>query len=122
MGYWQKEETMGLEEKRQIQSERLIETVNRVYKNVPFYHNKMKEMGLEPGDIKGIDDLNKLPFFLPSKLKYLLMYFIYFNSSFLIFLSIFEKKKRLCLHIKTYSFIYFSEFSFIKNIVGILIF
>ena len=69
MGYWQKEETMGLEEKRQIQSRRLIETVNRVYNNVPFYHQKMKEMGLEPGDIKGIDDLNKLPFTTKQDLR-----------------------------------------------------
>ena len=69
MSYWQKEETMSLEEKRQIQGERLVETVNRVYQNVPFYHNKMKEMGLEPGDIKGIDDLNKLPFTTKQDLR-----------------------------------------------------
>ncbi len=62
MKYWQEEETYSLEQKRAIQTERLINTVNRVYKHVPFYHEKMKELGIEPGDIKSIDDLSKLPF------------------------------------------------------------
>ena len=69
MKYWQKEETCSLEEKRKIQSDRLIETVNRVYENVPFYHQKMVDMGIEPGDIKGIDDLNKLPFTTKQDLR-----------------------------------------------------
>ena len=69
MSYWQKEETLGLEEKRQLQGERLIETVNRVYEKVPFYHKKMVDMGIEPGDIKGIDDLNKLPFTTKQDLR-----------------------------------------------------
>ncbi|PHV70831.1 phenylacetate--CoA ligase [Sporanaerobium hydrogeniformans] len=62
MKYWQEEETYSLEQKRAVQTERLIKTVNRVYENVPFYHEKMKELGIEPGDIKSIDDLSKLPF------------------------------------------------------------
>ena len=69
MSYWQKEETLGIEEKHQIQSERLIETVNRVYEKVPFYHKKMVELGIEPGDIKSIDDLNKLPFTTKQDLR-----------------------------------------------------
>lgn len=69
MNYWQKEETLGLEEKRQLQSERLIETVKRVYDNVPFYHKKMMEIGIEPGDIKSIDDLSKLPFTTKQDLR-----------------------------------------------------
>ena len=69
MGYWQKEETVSLEEKRQIQTERLIITVNRVYNNVPFYRNKMEELGIEPGDIKSIDDLKLLPFTTKQDLR-----------------------------------------------------
>ena len=69
MSYWQNEETLGVEEKRKIQGERLTETVHRVYEKVPFYHQKMKEMGLEPGDIRGIDDLNKLPFTTKQDLR-----------------------------------------------------
>lgn len=45
-----------------IQSERLINTVKRVYHNVPFYKDKMQQLGLVPEDIKSIDDLSKLPF------------------------------------------------------------
>lgn len=69
MSYWQKEETIGLEEKRKIQSDRLVQTVNRVYKNVPFYQKKMVDMGIEPGDIRGIDDLDKLPFTTKQDLR-----------------------------------------------------
>nr|WP_330377312.1 hypothetical protein [Cellulosilyticum ruminicola] len=69
MKYWQKEETMSLEEKRALQGERLIKTVNRVYNNVPFYNKKMKEIGIEPGDIKGIDDLKNLPFTTKQDLR-----------------------------------------------------
>ena len=69
MIYWQDEEVCDIEQKRKIQSERLIKTVNRVYSNVAFYREKMKKMGLEPGDIKGIDDLHKLPFTTKQDLR-----------------------------------------------------
>ncbi len=69
MGYWQREETISLEEKRQIQTERLIKTVHRVYNNVPFYRKKMEESGIEPGDIKSIDDLKLLPFTTKQDLR-----------------------------------------------------
>ena len=55
-------ETVDRESMRHVQSQRLIETVDRVYHNVPFYRKKMQNLGVEPGDIKGIDDLVKLPF------------------------------------------------------------
>lgn len=45
-----------------IQSERLINTVKRIYHNVPSYRAKMQEKGLVPGDIKNVEDLAKLPF------------------------------------------------------------
>lgn len=69
MAYWQEEEICDIEQKREIQSERLITTVDRVYNNVAFYRDKMKEIGLEPGDIKGIDDLHKLPFTTKQDLR-----------------------------------------------------
>lgn len=69
MGYWQKEETMSLDEKKVLQGERLIQTVESVYKNVPFYKKKMQDMGIEPGDIKSIDDLSKIPFTTKQDLR-----------------------------------------------------
>lgn len=52
-----------------LQSARLVKTVDRVYHNVEYYRKKMQEVGLEPGDIKGIDDLNKLPFTTKEDLR-----------------------------------------------------
>jgi phenylacetate-CoA ligase len=47
---------------KQVQSERLRDTVERVYFNVPYYRNKMQEAGLGPESIQTIDDISKLPF------------------------------------------------------------
>ncbi|WP_341876074.1 phenylacetate--CoA ligase [Defluviitalea saccharophila] len=62
-------ECMGREEMRELQGKRLRQTVERVYYNVPFYRKKMQELGLEPGDIKGIEDLEKLPFTTKQDLR-----------------------------------------------------
>ncbi|MCT4542459.1 MAG: phenylacetate--CoA ligase [Vallitalea sp.] len=62
-------ECMGRDELQELQSKRLCETVERVYYNVPFYRKKMQELGLEPGDIKGIQDLSKLPFTTKQDLR-----------------------------------------------------
>jgi phenylacetate-CoA ligase len=45
-----------------IQSERLIQTVKRIYHNNESYRRKMQECRLVPGDIKSVHDLSKLPF------------------------------------------------------------
>ena len=55
-------ESTSRDKMRQIQSDRLITTVNRVYHNIPYYRKKMQELGLKPSDIKSVDDLPKLPF------------------------------------------------------------
>ena len=57
------------EEMEQLQSERLSETVRRVYHNVPAYRKKMQEKGLLPDDIRSISDLTKLPFTNKSDLR-----------------------------------------------------
>ena len=61
--YWNSEiETLSRDELKQLQGKRLKETVKRVYENVPYYAEKMKEAGITPEDIKTVDDLKKLPF------------------------------------------------------------
>ena len=55
-------ECMDREQLREIQSSRLVKMAEYVYYNTPFYRKKFQEMGLEPGDIKSIDDITKLPF------------------------------------------------------------
>lgn len=65
----EKTECASRELMHQIQSERLIATVNRIYHNIPYYRKKMQELGLTPNDIKSVDDLPKLPFTTKSDLR-----------------------------------------------------
>lgn len=68
--YYQPEiETMPVEQIQALQSERLTEQVKYVYENVKFYHDKMDELGVKPEDVKGIDDLHKLPFIDKNDLR-----------------------------------------------------
>lgn len=60
---------MERQELRKVQGERLKETVERVYFNVPYYRNKMQEAGLGPESIQSIDDLCKLPFTTKQDLR-----------------------------------------------------
>lgn len=62
-------ECMDIEQRREMQSRRLRDTVARVYQNVEFYRKKMQELGVEPGDIKTIDDIVKLPFTTKKDLR-----------------------------------------------------
>lgn len=62
-------ECMSRDELENLQSKRLVKTVNRVYHNVEYYRKKMQEVGLEPGDIKGIEDLHKLPYTTKNDLR-----------------------------------------------------
>ena len=62
-------ETMPLEELKKLQSERLVAQVKHVYENVEFYRNKMDAAGVKPEDIKGIEDLHKLPFIEKDDLR-----------------------------------------------------
>ena len=68
--YFQKEiETAPVEQLKQMQSERLVATVKRVYENVPYYRAKMDELGVKPEDIHSVEDLSKLPFSYKQDLR-----------------------------------------------------
>jgi phenylacetate-CoA ligase len=62
-------ECMQRDELRRVQSERIRETVERVYFSVPYYRNKMQEAGLGPESIQSVDDLYKLPFTTKQDLR-----------------------------------------------------
>lgn len=62
-------ECMSRDEMTALQSRRLVEVVNRVYNNVEFYRKKMQDMGVEPGDIRSIEDIVKLPFTTKEDLR-----------------------------------------------------
>lgn len=62
-------ETMPVEQIQKLQSERLVKQVKYVYDNVAFYRDKMDAAGVKPEDIKGIEDLHKLPFINKDDLR-----------------------------------------------------
>ena len=67
---WNKSvECVSRDEMSDIQSRRLIQTVQRIYHKIPSYRNKMQEVGLVPGDIHSIEDLSNLPFTNKSDLR-----------------------------------------------------
>jgi len=55
-------ETMDREQLRALQLERLRATVTRVCERVPHYRARLAELGAEPGDVRDLDDLGRLPF------------------------------------------------------------
>ena len=68
--YYQKEiETMPYEQMRALQSERLCKQVRHVWDNVPYYRSLMEQKGLTPDDIRGVEDLHKLPFLTKADLR-----------------------------------------------------
>lgn len=51
-----------MEELRLLQLERLQATLNRVYKEVPFYRHLFDSLSFNPEDFSDLEDLKKLPF------------------------------------------------------------
>lgn len=62
-------ECMSRDELRELQSKRLKKAVDRVYHNVEYYRKKMQAVGIEPGDINGVEDISKLPFTTKDDLR-----------------------------------------------------
>ena len=68
--YFQPEiETASREEILSIQNEKIVKQVKHAYENVKYYRDLMDEKGVKPEDIKGIEDLHKLPFSYKSDLR-----------------------------------------------------
>jgi len=62
MSVYQDAETLERERLREVQDERLRETVAHAYENVEFYRERLDEAGVAPGDVDGVDDVERLPF------------------------------------------------------------
>ena len=58
----EKIECASRDEMAAVQSERLKQTVQRIYHNIPSYRIKMQEIGMLPGDVRSVEDLKNLPF------------------------------------------------------------
>ncbi len=68
--YFQPEiECASQDQIRAWQDERLVKQVKHVYDNVEMYRKRMDEKGLKPEDIKGVEDLHKLPFITKDDLR-----------------------------------------------------
>ncbi len=68
--YYQQEiETMPYEQLRALQNERLVNQVQHVWDHVPYYRRKMEQKGVTPADIRGVEDLHKLPFLCKDDLR-----------------------------------------------------
>jgi phenylacetate-CoA ligase len=62
-------ECMTRENLKDVQSERLKKITEYVFKQSPFYQKKMVDLGVTPSDIKGIDDIGKLPLTVKDDLR-----------------------------------------------------
>ena len=62
-------ECMPVEERKELQLERLKATVENVFFNVPHYRKVMQYAGVEPDDIQTLEDIRKLPFTVKDDLR-----------------------------------------------------
>jgi phenylacetate-CoA ligase len=62
-------ECMSRDELRALQDQRLREQVAYVYERSAFYRRKFDDIGLEPGDVRGLEDLGDLPFTTKDELR-----------------------------------------------------
>ncbi len=62
-------EPKSIEDLEDIQLQGLKWTVKHVYNSSPFYRNRFDEARVKPGDIKSLEDLQRLPFTTANDLK-----------------------------------------------------
>ena len=52
-----------------LQLRRLRQTVRNAYENVPLHRRRMRSAGIEPGDIRSLEDVARLPYTVKSDLR-----------------------------------------------------
>lgn len=57
------------EQTRELQDEKLRRLLRHCYRNVPYYRARMQELKLRPEDIRGQEDLHKLPFLTKADIR-----------------------------------------------------
>ncbi|MFH1116848.1 MAG: phenylacetate--CoA ligase family protein [Pseudomonadota bacterium] len=62
-------ETMDPADLRKLQEKKALAQLDYVWRNSPFYRRKFEESGIARGDIRGLDDLVKLPFTEKDELR-----------------------------------------------------
>lgn len=68
--YFQKEiETMPEGDLKELQGKRLAAQFRHAYENVEYYRKRCDEHGVAPDDVRGLDDLDRLPFMYKDDLR-----------------------------------------------------
>lgn len=68
--YYQKEmETASREEIIRIQNRKIVRQVRQVYEKIPYYRDRMDQIGIKPEEIQSIEDIRKLPFLTKTDLR-----------------------------------------------------
>lgn len=62
-------ECMPRAKMQQLQAERLVDAVARAYHRVPFYREMYEVAGIRPAEVRGLDDLPRLPFVKKTDLR-----------------------------------------------------
>jgi len=62
-------EKMPREDLIALQDRKLRAAIHYAYENSPFYRKRFREVGINPWDVKGIEDLHRLPFTKKSDLR-----------------------------------------------------
>ncbi len=66
---WNPAEKMNRPDMARLQLERLQMTVHRAYERVPFYRQRLDEVGIRPEQIRSLTDLEAVPFTLKNDLR-----------------------------------------------------
>ena len=69
MEFFNPVETWERDRLDELKLERLRSTVGRLYERVPFYRKRLEDAGFKPGDLKSLDDLQRLPFTYKDDLR-----------------------------------------------------
>ena len=62
-------ETMPREQLRELQLERMKQSVRHAYDNVAFYQQSFREAGVTPDDLQTLEDLERLPFVVKQDMR-----------------------------------------------------
>jgi phenylacetate-CoA ligase len=68
--YWNAEiECMAVEDLKKLQYNSFKKLIDHLYSNNKFYHDKMKNAGMQPSDFRSLDDVRRLPFMYKDDLR-----------------------------------------------------
>src|SRR5437868_7408477 len=67
--YYNELETLPRDKLRELQNTQLRQIISYVYERVPFYQEQFNKLGIQPGHIRSVEDLARLPFTRKQDLK-----------------------------------------------------